>query len=315
MFRELPLFHNPMIFSITTRWNARRHQTGETMIEELLGMGFDHVELGFDLSPNLVPGVLDMIKAGRVRVDSLHSFCPLPPVPFPSPEPFTLSDPDPDVRANALHYLENTIRFAGETGARVVVAHAGNVAIRPLTPTLIDLVAAGRQYDEEFEKTRMKLLLAREKAAPVQLEYLYAGIEHLLPLLESTRCIMALELLPTWEAIPTEVEMEKLLTHFNSPWLRFWHDLGHGQIRENLGFINHARWLRRLSPWLAGMHIHDVLAPATDHVMPPGGTVKFELFREIARGDIIRVMEPAFAVTPDEIAAGMKLIRNAWGES
>ncbi len=304
-----------MIFSITTRWNARRHETGETMIGELLDMGFDHVELGFDLTPNLVPGVCHMIKTGQVKADSLHSFCPLPPVPFASPEPFTLADPDPHVRANALHYLKNTILFASEVDARVVVAHAGNVAMRPLTPTLINLVTAGRQYDEEYEATRMKVLLAREKAAPAQLAHLYAGIEQLLPLLESTRRILAFELLPSWESIPTEVEMERLMTHFNSPWLRFWHDMGHGQIRENLGFINHARWLKRLSPWLAGMHIHDVLAPATDHVMPPGGTVKFELFRDIARHDIIRVMEPGHAVTAEQIATGLKLIRGTWGDT
>ena len=303
-----------MIFSLTTRWNARRHETGESMIEEILGMGFDHVELGFDLTPNLVPGVCEMIRAGRVKADSVHAYCPLPPVPFATPEPFTLAASDPNVRANALHYLENTIRFAAEIGARVVVAHAGNVEMKPLTPRLVELVTQGKQYDDEYEKTRMKLLLTREKAVADQMPLVYAAVERLMPLLESTGRTLAFEILPTWEAIPSEVEMERLMTHFNTPRLRCWHDLGHGQIRENLGLTNHARWVKRLRPWLAGMHIHDVKPPYGDHVMPPAGNTPFHLFRETAQDDIIRVLEPSQAVTAEEIATGLALIRKAWGD-
>lgn len=301
-----------MIFSLTTRWNARRHDTGESMIEELLEMGFDHVELGFDLTPNLVPGTCAMIKAGRVRADSVHAFCPLPPVPYASPEPFTLAASDPVVRANALHYLENTIRFAAEIDAKVVVAHAGNVEMKPLTPRLVELVGTGKQYEDAYEKLRMKLLVDREKAVSKQLVHLYSGIEKLFPLLESTQRVLAFEILPTWEAIPSEVEMEKLFMHFNSPRLRYWHDMGHGQIRENLGLSSHARWLQRLRPWLAGMHIHDVIHPASDHVMPPSGTVTFPLFRNIVQGDIIRVLEPGSTVTREDIESGLKVIRTAW---
>lgn len=301
-----------MIFSLTTRWNARRHETGESMLDEILNLGFDHVELGFDLTPNLIPGVRSRVAAGQMKVDSLHAFCPLPPVPFPSPEPFTLAALDPNIRANALHYLENTIRFAAEMGARVVVAHAGNVEMKLISPQLVEWTAAGRQYDEAYEKARMHLIVTREKAAPAQLAHLYTGVERLLPLLEEHRIALAFEILPTWEAIPTEVEMEKLLAHFNSTRLRCWLDLGHGQIRENLGLIGHARWAKRLRPWLAGMHIHDVRHPGTDHLMPPAGSTNFELFKELAHDDIIRVIEPSPSVAADDIVAGLKIIRAAW---
>ena len=301
-----------MIFSLTTRWNARRHETGESMIEEILGLGFDHVELGFDLTANLVPGVLAMVKGGRVKVDSVHAYCPLPPVAYPSPEPFTLAASDPAIRANALHYLENTIRFAAEVGASTIVAHAGNVEMKPLSPRLVDLIAAGHQYEDAYETLRMKLLLAREKAVEAQMPFLYAGIEKLLPVLASTGRVLAFEILPTWEAIPTEVEMERLLDHFNSPHLRCWHDLGHGQIRENLGLTSHLRWVKRLRPRMAGMHIHDVQPPATDHVMPPGGAIKFPLYRDCAQGELIRVLEPAPNTPPESIVAGLEILRKAW---
>lgn len=302
-----------MIVSLSTRWNASRHDRGETLMEEIRELGFSHVELGYDLTPNLVSGVMAELKAGRMGVTSLHAFCPLPAgLPFASPEPFTLASSDASIRAAAAHYLQNTIRFAAEVGAGVIVNHAGNVEIKPLTPRLIELCVKGRRFDTTFEKTRMKLLLAREKAVAPQLAHLYAGIEKLLPLLEETRRVLAFEILPSWEAIPTEVEMERLIQHFNSPWIRGWHDLGHGQIRENLGMINHARWVERLQPLLAGMHIHDVRAPAFDHLMPPDGTLDFALFRNTGRSAIVRVLEPAPATPAAAVTAGLAFLRNAW---
>jgi sugar phosphate isomerase/epimerase len=303
-----------MHFALTTRWNAGRHETGEAMIEEILALGFDRVELGYDLRGHLVPGTQAMIRSGRIKVDSLHAFCPLPAVvPHAHPEPFTLADPDPAVRATAVHYLENTIRFAGEVGARVVVAHAGNADMRPLSPKLIEMALAGRRYDDDYEKLRMKVIMAREKAAAGQIPHLYAGIERLLPLLTSTRCALALEILPSWEALPSETEMERLAAHFDSPWVRCWHDIGHGQIRENLGFTSHLRWVRRLRPWLAGFHIHDVEPPVMDHLMPPLGAIDFKSFREVAQDDIVRVLEPRPAAKPEEIVAGRKVLEKAWG--
>jgi sugar phosphate isomerase/epimerase len=302
-----------MIFALTTRWNAQRHETGESMLEEIISLGFSHVELGFDLTPNLVPGVLSMVASNSIKVDSLHAFCPLPSiVHFPHPEPFTLASPDPAIRANAIHYLQNTIHFATQVGARVVVAHGGNADVKPSFPKFVELILAGKREEPVYEEWRMKSIIAREKAATRQLPFLYAGVEKILPLLEETRVTLAFEILPTWEAFPSEVEMEKLLSHFNSPWLKGWHDFGHGQIRENLGFTNHLRWVTRLRPWLAGMHIHDVIPPHQDHIMPPAGTIDFTLFRETAQGDILRVLEPSHNLPAEAIVTGLKTIREAW---
>ncbi|MEI7436904.1 MAG: TIM barrel protein, partial [bacterium] len=222
--------------------------------------------------------------------------------------------PDARIRALAVHHLGNTLRFAAEVGAKTIVAHAGNVEMRALTPELIAACKSVPPDQHACERLRQKLLAAREKAAPGQLDWLHRGLDELLPVAESCGVRLALELLPSWEAIPTEIEMEKLMEHYASPWLRYWHDLGHGQIRENLGLSGHLRWLQRLQPYLAGMHVHDVIAPASDHRMPPGGSVNFSSFRSVATDDIIRVLEPGRAITGAEIVAGLALIRKAWDQ-
>jgi sugar phosphate isomerase/epimerase len=105
------------------------------------------------------------------------------------------------------------------------------------------------------------------------------------------------------------------LKRFNSPRIRYWHDVGHGQIRQNLGLINQDRWLERLSPWLAGMHVHDVVPPAMDHVMPPKGKVDFSRLKKFAQADIVRVIEPSSRTTREDVEMGFKFFKEAWGDA
>jgi sugar phosphate isomerase/epimerase len=63
-----------------------------------------------------------------------------------------------------------------------------------------------------------------------------------------------------YEEIPSEREIPSLLDELNSPQTGYWHDFGHIQIKENLGFVDHAEWLRTIGPrdfWLSrpGLHL------------------------------------------------------------
>lgn len=305
-----------MNFALSTHWNAARHTRGEALIEEILQLGFRHVELGYDLRMELVPGVQDMVRRGAVKVDSLHNFCPVPiGAPRGHPELYTLASPDERERQSAVQHTIRTLRFAAEVGARVVVTHAGNVDMPMMSTQLFELCIAGEQYTPRFEKVKLKMQTAREKKAPRQLEYLYRGLEALLPVLQETRVVLGIENLPTWEAFPTEVELEGILRRFNSPHIRYWHDIGHGQIRENIGLINHERWLERLQPYLAGMHVHDVAPPATDHVMPPHGHIDFPRFQRFATSDIVKVIEPSSRTPAEEVAGGLAFLKECWGSA
>jgi len=286
------------------------------MLEEILELGFDHVELGYDLAGHLVPGIEKMVAAHAVTVTSLHNYCPVPAgAPMPHPEIFTLTNPSRLSRENAVFHTSNTIRFAAKHGARVVVLHCGSVDMSGLTFKLMALADAGEQADPAYDKTITKMLVTREKAVKQQIGFLYEGLEKLMPVLQDADVALAIEILPMWESIPTEVEMEALLKHFNSPRLRYWHDMGHAQVRENLGLTSHLRWLTRLRPWLAGMHVHDVIPPAKDHQMPGHGTMPFPLFRDVARDPILRVIEPLPSTPPEDVTEGLRIVRQAWDDA
>ena len=302
-----------MRLALSTRWNAGRHQSGQAMIEEILALGFDRVELGYDLRAELIPGVRSMIESKAVRIDSVHNFCPVPVgAPRPHPELYTPASTDRREREYAVVHISRTLRFAAEMGAKVVVCHSGNVDMPKFSFDLLRMAANGRQFGEPYESLKLKAQIARDKKAPRQIEYLSESLEALLPVVKETGVKLALENLPTWEAIPSELEGEKLMKRFHPAGIRLWWDLGHAQIRENLGFINASRWLRRLAPHVAGMHIHDVEPPGQDHLMPPRGKIDFPALADFAKMDMVRVLEPAPDTDAEHIVRAMDFLREAW---
>ena len=254
-----------------------------------------------------------MVREGTVKVDSVHNFCPVPVgAPRGHPELFTLASSDPKIREGAVHHTSKTIRFAASVGAKVVIVHAGNVEMARMSADLRALCEKGEQFSARYDKLKLKLQLTREKKVRKQLDYLRQGIEQLIPVIAETGVQVALENLPTWEAMPSELEMEDLCRQYAPQGLRYWHDIGHGQIRQNLGFINQERWMERLQPYMAGMHIHDVVAPAMDHLLPPQGQVDFAALKKFAKGDIIRVIEPAPQTPGEIIVEALRFLRQAW---
>jgi len=284
------------------------------MIEEILDFGLQRVELGYDLRIDLVPGVQEMIDNGSVIVDSVHNFCPVPVgAPRGHPELFTMASSSPRTRESAVHYTRKTIHFAAEVGARVVIVHAGNVEMNHISRQLCTLYEKGEQFSPAYEKVKMKLQVIRDKKIGKHLDYLRKSLDLLFPTLEETGITLALENLPTWESIPTELEIEALCREFADRKLKYWHDIGHGQVRENLGFINLDRWLERLQPYMAGMHVHDVIPPAMDHLMPPAGKVDFSRLKKSANMDILRVLEPIPDTPAEKIAGALEFLRDNWG--
>ena len=302
-----------MKFSLSTHWNASQHSEGGRLIEEVLEMGFDQVELGYNLRSNLVPGIKRLVQQGEVEISSVHNYCPVPPaVPYGHPELFTLTSRDRTIRNSAIHHTTQTIRFAAEVGAKFVVFHCGNVEMKNLSAVLGKLYREGKRLTNSYEKTKMNLLRQREKKISTHLNYLLDGLSRLKPILKEYGVKLGLENLPSAEAIPTPKECQRILNELGSDCFCYWHDIGHGQIQQNLGFFNHLSVLKQLSPYVEGMHIHDVKGGIFDHAMPPSGEIDFSKFEEYARIDIVRVLEPKPSISAEEVKLALSYLKKQW---
>ncbi len=298
-----------MKIAVSTHWNAHRHADGKALVEEILAAGFDRIEAGYNTVSEQLFGIRQMHEQKKITVSSLHNFCPVPAgAPLGHPELYTLADPRHRIRQSAVMHTINTIRNAAELQAGYVVVHAGNTLMRSKTPKLIKLAQAGKQDTALYLRIKNKLLLERAKKAPQQIDLLKKSIEALLPVLQEHKVTLAFENLPSCEALPNAEEMEQLFTAFDSPHIGYWHDTGHARILENLGLASHLEELRRLEPWLKGMHLHDVLPPASDHLPPGTGSIDFKAFSDIMRKGIELVIEPAPGTPVSAIVAARSFL-------
>jgi sugar phosphate isomerase/epimerase len=302
-----------MDFYLSTNWNASRHATGEALVDEIIALGFDGVELGYRLSESQAAGVLRRVQAGAVRVGSVHAYAPYPlGAPAGHPELYLLASRDEDDRIMATVLLQKTLRFAAEAGARAVVVHAGRIPITPASHELIEAAEEDGLTSRRYTKLWQRNQRRRARHARKHLEALYRSLDLLLPLCARLQLTLCLENLPSWEAIPTEDEMLALHQRYASPHLGYWHDIGHGQVRENLGWIQHRAAAERLLPITAGLHIHDVLPLAHDHLPPPHGKLPFADFAFYGTAPLLRVFEPAPAVPSADLIAGRLHVQQAW---
>ena len=283
------------------------------MIDQINGLGIETVELGYAITSDQADSIRDMVKQDRVHVSSVHNYCPVPTgVSTGHPEHFLFDGATASERRMAVQYTVHSLSLAKDVGASAVVVHAARVKTCRTTSKLIDLAKAGKQGTRAWHRMFNKTLARREKKAVIHMDELRRTLDKLLPHFVEAGVALALENLPSWDAMPNESEMLLLCNEYKSPALRYWHDMGHGEVRANLGFIHHKHWVEKLLPHTAGTHIHDVVYPADDHLMPPVGQLKFKDFACFASPDILRVLEPAPGTPAHAVIEGLKCVRKAW---
>ncbi len=308
-----------MRFSLSTNWNAHRHEAGEALADEISALGFDALELGYNTTDELAAGIRRRVRAGAVAVDSVHAYCPVPPgAPHGYPELYLLASLDEDERAMAALLIGRTLAFAAEMGARAVVLHAGRVFLKSLfgdlgTRTLAEARdRAGSAAAPEYQRLLAKAGRRRTARARTYFDGFCLSLEALLPKVEQAGLTLCLENLPSIEAFPDEREMHLLKQRFDTPALAYWHDLGHGQIREFMGWSQNAAAAADLLPFTRGVHIHDAAPLMNDHLPPGQGAIAFEAFAFYGADNVIKVFEPAPDVTGPELAASLVFVRRAW---
>jgi sugar phosphate isomerase/epimerase len=252
------------MISFSTCWNSGRHTAGDEMLREIKAeLGFDLIELGHGTRLSLVPGIQKMFDAGEVRFSSLHNFCPLPvEVMVASPNCYQFSAVSPEERERAVRQTFQTIDFAERLDAPFVVLHLGEVHMKPITEPLIRMSKAGKHLSREYVRAKLNAVDARQRRAPAHLQRVKDCLRRIVDHAASKNVRIALESRRAYEEIPSERELPLLLEDLNPEHTGYWHDFGHSQIKENLGFLDHAEWLGAIGPRAFGCHVQDCIWPA-----------------------------------------------------
>jgi sugar phosphate isomerase/epimerase len=274
-------------------------------------LGFDLIELGHGIRLSLMPGIQKMFDAGKVRFASLHNFCPLPvEVMTASPDCYKFSAASSEERERAIKQTFQTIDFATRLNAPFVVLHLGQVNMPPITDQLIELAKTGKYLSRKYVRLKIGAVQKRERVAPAYLKRVKECLGRIIEYAASKNVRIALESRRGYEEIPTERELPELLAETGGAQLGYWHDFGHSQIKENLGFIDHAEWLRLIGPRAFGSHVQDCVWPAKDHEAPFTGAVDFEKLVPLLPTNCLFVWE----MNPNKAADAIRRSVQRWKE-
>jgi sugar phosphate isomerase/epimerase len=278
-------------------------------------LGFDSIELGHGIRLSLMPGIQKMFDSGQVRFSSLHNFCPLPvEVMVASPNCYQFSAVSPEERDRAVRQTFQTIDFAERLAAPFVVLHLGQVKMRPITDRLIQMTKAGKHLSRGYVRAKLKAVETRERRAPVYLQRVKDCLARIVEHAASKNVRIALESRRGYEEIPSERELPGLLHELNSEQVGYWHDFGHSQIKENLGFIDHAEWLGAVGSRAFGCHVQDCVWPAKDHETPFTGAIDFNKLVPLLPINCLFVWEMSPKKTADAIRQSVRIWKERFGE-
>ncbi len=302
------------MYSFSTCWNSARHTDGRAMLREIRELGFDHAELSHGIRISLLPGILAAVDAGEIKISSVHNFCPLPVgVDKPSPNLYEFSSDRDSDRRLALKHTLNTLQFAKRVGAPLVVLHFGSMDLKDYTSKLTELLERGEKGSPKFLKVVAEAEAARAAKKKKFYDRSLDTLRELVGEAKQRGLKLGIEIREAVEELPVESDFAALLKEFPEP-VYYWHDVGHAQIKADLGFIDHAKFLAERADRLAGFHIHDVKFPARDHFPPGGGDVDFAALAPFVKPEHIKVFELSPKVPLDSVTRSVAHLKKIWGE-
>jgi sugar phosphate isomerase/epimerase len=285
------------------------------MLREIRSLGFERAELSHGVRISLLPGIIEAVEAGEIKISSLHNFCPLPMgVNHAAPNLFLFSSTDPRERENAWRHTVKTIETAARLQAPAVVLHMGCIEMKEYTGRLLEMIQRGQKESPKYASLCEEVMEKREKKKEKNMENAGQMLERIATLAEQNGVKLGIENRQALEEIPLDSDLDLLLLHFNRPAIGYWHDCGHAQIKQNLGFIDHRLHLQSLAPRLLGFHIHDVEYPGRDHRAPGTGTIDFASLKPMVKPGHIKVFEFSPTLSTEEATAGVAFIKQVWGE-
>ena len=303
------------MYSLSTCWNSHRHTDGRQMLREIRDLGFDYAELGHCTRISLLPGILEAVAAGEIRISSVHNFCPLPlGVNHAAPNLYQFSAERPRERELARRYTLKTIEFAARVKAAAVVLHCGSLEMKNYTDKLLELAPRREKVADKYARLCEEVDTRREARKGPFMERLSALLKELGPAAEAHGVKLGLENRQALEELPLDSDFSFLFRELASPAFVYWHDTGHAQIKENLGFLHHAMHVESLRDRLFGLHLHDVQFPGRDHCAPGTGTLDFAALKPFIRPEQIKVFELNPNLPVAEVRRGIEHLKGIWGE-
>ena len=300
--------------AMSTMWNYRKANSGEELLDQLLGLGFGKVELNYQVRAEWLPGIERYVREGLMAVSSVHNVFPKTFDERFGTDSVLLGYEDESLRRQAVALSKASIDWAVKLGAGAVVFHPTEV---PLDPQRFDvplkkLIAAHRTDTEEFQCLRAEMMAARQ-AAPC-LNQMMRSIEELADYVtrHDLPVKLGMENRAMCHQVPIFSEFEMIVDRFAGGPVGVWLDTGHAIMMMEMG-LQALPLSERVAKNIVGMHIHDAV-DGLDHYAPctlPGKVLT--PFRAYILQSPIKVLELSGRLSTEEVLLGTERFVEQYG--
>jgi sugar phosphate isomerase/epimerase len=288
--------------ALSTMWSIGRFPSLADFFRAGRELGFDQFELNHAVNS----GMLDGLSLSGI-INAIHEPCPADlSVAELKRRNWLISAPDEDDRRRGVFAIQRSIDLAHELGVGALVVHPGRVDIDPaLESALVDLYKAGREGQPEYLFAQQRLVAARVAHAGRNLSAVRKSLLELAEHAARRGVQLGLENRLHYHEIPLPDELDELLALDLDGVVGYWHDIGHAQVQENLGFGAHKEWLGRFAARMIGVHLHDVVG-VKDHLAAGLGQVDWEMVAGYLPAAALRTCEFHPSNSPEQVADGLK---------
>ncbi len=294
--------------ALSTCWNSYRHQDGYAMLREIRQLGFPVCELGHAIRFSLWPGILKAHEEDLIKIQTLHNYCPVPTSIFrPDPNCYEFSDARPNLRALAVKASQDTIRHAAKFGAKAVVFHLGSAGPYGVSRKLKTIYDKGGFLTRPYTEIKVEAVKKRKETFKVVWPRVKECLKPLVDLGGELKMKLGFEIRQEFEEFPHEEEFPEILDAFPANVVGYWHDFGHSQCKEFLGWHDHVETVRLRAPRLFGAHIHDCRRPQEDHLPLGHGEIAFSALLPLLPENAIGVLELAPGTPEEQVIASRHL--------
>jgi sugar phosphate isomerase/epimerase len=274
--------------SLSTMWAKGRFSHMAGFVAKARELGFTRIEANSTISPRMLS---ELLKT-TVPISSIHSPCPAELSPRGIPvSSLSLSSLDESERMEAVSFTKKTIDLAVNVGAKAIVLHMGEVPVDlSLQDRLYKLHDRGYAQTKEYSQAKEELVYQRTSQALHYLDAARKSLQELSGYSRQKGIMLGLETRFHPNEIPNMDEMAELLNEVPESLVGYWHDVGHAEVQQQLGFSLHEKWLSRFKDRMAGIHLHDIHG-ISDHHAPGQGNMNWEMVAKYLPPGIIKVCE------------------------